>query len=697
MKDTQIGQFRFNGFLHCANMFRLYWPCLLLQLLIQSVHSEVFHPYLASVEPCAVQIGEETTLKFNGLNLGKIHELRLYNNNLYPAIFKASDDGSSVTIHITPEHSISDSLHPFSLLTDNGITNCRYLAVTKLNTDKPKFQATENNPLSEPFMLSGACESANPNRIPFHLDSNVTYSFGVIAAGMGSKLKPVISIHSSDGKLIEESFLPPIIEEFKVSQSGKFHIQINDQAYDGGEEFKYILLLSPTRRLPEIWQYWCQIIQLPWNAAANSLSNGIHDLPQLIQNLQTNGLTLVDAKLQNDKWRHAPLIHLADEFNSNLKLHGESGHIIVTCRNSAPYQISIISNRLGLPNNYSIQIDELSRTEDGYEASKIFKHLQSADERPVYGKFHQIHSDPVGVVDLESDKIYGMTIKDWYQDVFNNKQRVCLLSLKPTRCIPGNFLIETAQPVQKDQNDRSLHPQQINLMPGQRLPIRYHSKNSNGVKFINLPSGISIYPTNTTINGIHDNLIGVIQCAIDSQAVCFDLQALYTQKNNCGHDEEHISLVQFSGGPTSAVKDWNTEISQYVINPSATIAVSNSWIWPIQSNLGVNSDTIQVSVTESDNKNVSIPLSIIRSSALPEEIIFRYFGGESKAPEIKFTGNMTSQEVVIDVKKIGWKKGIHSLMYYSGIKTKLMSGKGEESKEISIREYTNPVFVEIIE
>lgn len=678
------------------------------------VSAQFEQPYLKYLEPITIEKGGDAELSFGAENAGAVRDVIFYQ----PGFESEALPGGK--IKVSAGHELNSGLYPLSILGQTGVSNARYILIDE--SPSVKLASLKNletrgvrtySGASVGDMIEGHYDAGKHYRFSLQVRAGVPVKVACIAAALGSRMRPVLSIRDKNGRLLVRSLDGGLLS-YRSRSDGEIFIEIRDQTYDGGREYFFCMKISEGDESSGVWDRLAAMSRHPMNGSVTTLPGNILEMAitDIVSELDSTNGVASHANGENVDWGQVPVNKVGDSGLENI-IHcrmesGAYGVARLEFERGGKYQIQSVAHRVGMNHLVDIKLVELAlsgETEVIQEVATIARNQRKYD-RPLFGKFHTVHYDMPIEVDVKDGGHYGLVIGK--PSGPGNKLRGQENDLDVRILIErssherANIVAIPEYPPNKDPNSRNRYPMNLNLVKGERVKAKLHAVRSGKrdgvimVSFPGLPAGVHVYPAKVRFEKGEIEKEIVIEASLEASG---GVGVVLPEVSFAGEDSG-MGTHQFytSSGPMWKIGDYNNEPSEYKVVPGMPVFIDDEIQAPLI--LGAEIDLASPVQVKLGEKN-EIKISLKRDEKIKDlELVIKDRNRESKMPEVKVGKGVVEAVVVIDPAKMKWKPGSYSPEFVVELKHKFRDRQNsDKTKE---KEYTffarcQPVAIEVIE
>lgn len=654
--------------------------------------------FLAGSKPAVLSVGDTNEIELLVRNHGKTQSLH----------FHGVEDSRHITAHpaggggsdhwqIRVGEEISEGVYSYHVGTSRGVSNPAFLIVSGWPSVPGKELSGSNPTIPMQTWVYGEVDAGSEDVYSISLESGQAYCVGVMARGLGSRLRTVLGLRDSSGRLIRESQMGELMEGVTVPVSGQYQLSVADHSYEGGDQYFYEAIVMHGGKMPQPWRDEMKSLLYrrgPLEATIPELSM----LPDIIDMSAVN-------ESQDLTWNQVPAVDSVKPVGIRSIWEGGGAPFRMRYRtvSTGRYRVEVVSYRLGVPSIPRLTLYRLGS--DVAEAGIEIKDKVAVD-RPgfpayKYGDLNFAHADPVISFSAEEGDEFGIVVEDTGVAVPEYGSKSFLLTMHKELDAPVGRVI--LQPLHyTEPNGRQLYPFPLNLLPGQRIPVRVRTlpgPEAGGIiqfRTAALPSGLEWAPASLTWQAGGGESIVLLSAAADARAI----GGFYIQPE-FGKPASTMVGIFGTYGPQWKINDFNNEYAEPSLVRGFYGAITGERIAPLVAQLHSGDPDPERSESEGavngaieilSGESRTLSLELRRSEHFTGEVTFKGYGPYSKLPDVKVGEGENSASLVIDTGKLGWKAGTYHPFMHASIKSVIPYANSGESVELDKKEYPFDVY-----
>ncbi len=418
-------------------------------------------PRLLTTTPMGGKIGTEVEISITGENLEDVGDL-IFSDIHISAKPKMDSEGKPVpdkyVVHISPDCPVG--LYEARVMTRLGISSSRVFSVGKLDeVVQTKSNKTLATALEVPLnsVCNGTISDRSVDYWSFKAQKGQRLIVDCSTRGMDSKLNATVIIADSTGRdlLVERR---GGVLDFAVPKDGKYVIKIHELTFKGGPAFYYRLGL---------WEQpiGAPIVRQPSTHPVNSFSwppAGIKPQPQ-------------QSEIEpNNDGQHAQKITLPCDISGRFFPAADVDFFEFEGKKGDEWWIEVASERLGLPTDPSILVQQVSRGEKGatdkltdvLELSDIPSPVKVSSNGYAYDgpPYNAGTSDILGKLVIKENGLHRLQLTDLFGGTRSEPGNIYRLIIR--RAAPDFALVSWAMHMELRNGDRNALSKPIALRGG---------------------------------------------------------------------------------------------------------------------------------------------------------------------------------------------------------------------------------------
>lgn len=665
--------------------------------------------FLSGSKPAILTVGELNEIELLIRNHGKLQSIHFHGLEDSVGISAyLSDGGGSDRWEIQVGNQLEEGVYSYHAVSSRGVSNPAFLMLSGWPSIPAKEIRDANMPIPIQTWVSGGIGAGSEDVYPVNLESGREYCIGVMARGLGSRLRAVLGLRDSTGRLIREVQIGELMEGVSVPVSGLYNLSVSDHSYEGGDQYFYEAVVVQGEKMPQPWRDEMKSLLY----RRGPLAATVPELPQ-----ETAPQDFIDHSTGNDShklpWNRVFAADSPGPYVIRSAWTGEGTPFRLRYRtvSSGRYRVEVVSYRLGVPSIPQLSVYRLGSDDAGTGIDSKSKVAQDRPGLPAYkfGDLNFAHADPGITFSAGEGEEFGIVVEDTGVPVseYGTKSFYLLINKMP-EVSPGRVIL---QPLPySEPNKRQMYPFPLNLLPGQRIPVRMRvlpgveADEGNPFHFRALPTGMECTPASVTWPVGGGEFIVLFSAAADARAVSdFIIHTV-----DLGSDSRKVEVFG-TYGPQWKVSDYNNEYAEPSLVRGFYGAITGDRVAPVVAHLRAgNSDPGKRADTEGieiiSGEKLTLTLELRRSEHFTGEVTFKGYGPYSKLPDIKVGAGENSASIDIDTGKLGWKPGKYHPFMHASIKSVIPyvdSGSAEpmeqDKKEYPFEVYTSAVTISISE
>ncbi|PQO27308.1 serine protease [Blastopirellula marina] len=447
-------------------------------------------PRLLTTLPMGGQAGTTVDVTISGENLDDLGELRFSHPGITAAP-KMGDDGiplpNQYSVTISPD--CPAGVHEARIMSRLGLSSSRVFSVGKL----PEIVATESHntletatPLQVNSICNGQMKAKAIDYYTFEAKKGQRLVVTSAAAGIDSKLKSVLIVADEDGNDLQVERRGGAID-FTPEADGKFVIKVHDLTYGGGPYYFYRLAVEEIAA--------DAVVPRPASTRnVNAFSWPPTDL----------ALTAASTEVEpNNQSTKAQQITLPCDIEGSFFPAADIDTFEFTAKKGEVWWVEVASERLGLPTDPSITVNQVKKSGDQEEEIdvtqlsdipspvKVSSNGYSYDGPP----YNAGSSDILGKVEIKEDGVYRLRLTDLFGGTRDDERNIYRLIIRKAQ--PDFAIVGWALHMNLRNGDRNALSKPIALRGGATMPIEVVVVRRDGydgpieLGMENLPEGVT--------------------------------------------------------------------------------------------------------------------------------------------------------------------------------------------------------------
>ncbi|MDB6175757.1 MAG: peptidase domain protein [Chthoniobacteraceae bacterium] len=690
-------------------------PCALFFIAANLVSAQLPSLTLATVFPAGGRSGTEVELAVTGGSIEEIDQLYFS----HPGITaKKKPEPNAFTVTIGGE--VPVGTYDVRVASKFGVSNPRVFVVGDLPesveskpNDKPETAAE----LSGDSLFNGVVAAAAFDFFKFNAKKGERLSVECMAAGIDSRLSPVLAILDPAGRELDASRLNGLLD-FIAPADGIYGLRLNDLTFAGGPEYGYRLAIRSGPRVEFVFpsagvrgtksRFTLFGTHLPGSSQANISAAGGRALEKLeveidvpsagetrvdglcgagsvmaegfsfrfkgangVANPQFIGFAEGPVALEqepNNRPEQAQKLDLPCEVAGQFYPAADSDCFSFEAKKGDVYWVEIFSARLGLPTSPFLLIQR-----------------EKADIQEAYGsdanlggpRFNTVNGDPVLRFESKEDGLYRVTVRDLFGNARNdprNGYRLVIRKEKPDFQLAALVEFPPSKP-----DDRGAAPRALILRGGGTSAVRviaFRQDNFGGEIDLNvegLPPGVTSLPSKIPAGKTEALLLLTaaesVQRSIGAMRIIGKAKA---GSIDLAHDAR-------GGTVTWNIADYNNDPVPVRLTRDFPLAVNAAETAP------VSVDPLEVKQWEiAVGGKLEIPLKITRRDEFKEVLKLKAYGAPGIEAFKEFDADAAAT-ATIDLAAVKIPPGTHTI-YFSA----LTKGKFK-GKDVTLTVYSAPI------